>query len=193
MLTHRDPRPVTMDVFGLPSATMRGWSQVEAAYLKDALRGTSYDAVVLQYGTNEGNATNFDRDKYASGLAASLAGLRAVFPDAACLLIGPTDRGVRIRKPSARSRRTAKPQPPADLFKYARVHSEISLVQAEVGRRYNCASWDWQAFMGGPASIYSWVLSSPPKAARDLTHLTPAGYRQSAAGLAKALGWSAAE
>jgi hypothetical protein len=33
------------------------------------------------------------------------------------------------------------------------------------------------------------VLNTPPRAARDLTHLTPAGYRQSAAGLAKAIGW----
>jgi len=46
--------------------------------------------------------------------------------------------------------------------------------------------------MGGPASIYSWVLSTPPRAARDLTHLTPTGYRQSAAGLASALGWNGA-
>jgi hypothetical protein len=43
MLTHRDPRPVTMDVFGLPSATMRGWAQIDTAYMKDGLRGTSYD------------------------------------------------------------------------------------------------------------------------------------------------------
>src|SRR5262249_49235113 len=67
-LSNRDPRPVTMDVFGLPSATMRGWAQVDALYMKDALRGTSYDAVILEYGTNEGNAPNFDRDKYAAAL-----------------------------------------------------------------------------------------------------------------------------
>ena len=188
MLTHREPRPITMDVFGLPSATVRGWAQIESGYMKDALRGSSYDAVILQYGTNEGNDSKFDVDRYSSGLAEALAGLRSVFPDAACLLIGPTDRGVRIRKPSARSRRP--PPPPPDLLKFSRIHREITLAQAEVGKRYNCASWDWQAFMGGPASIYSWVLSTPPRAARDLTHLTPTGYRQSAAGLASALGWS---
>jgi hypothetical protein len=184
-----------MDVFGLPSATMRGWSQTDTGYLKDALRGTSYDAVILEYGTNEGNAPNFDRDKYASLLSGALEGFRAVFPDAACLLIGPTDRGVRIRKPSpSRSRRRpAKPAEPPDLLKFARVHHEIATVQAEVGKRYNCASWDWQAFMGGPASMYSWVLSNPPLAARDLTHLTPSGYRQSAGALARALGWESAE
>jgi hypothetical protein len=195
MLSNRDPRPVTMDVFGLPSATMRGWSQIDAAYMKDALRGTSYDAVMLEYGTNEGNATNFDRDRYAASLSSALENFRAVFPESACLLIGPTDRGVRIRKPSAsRSRRgPAKPQPPPDLLKYARVHRDITEVQAEVGRKYNCASWDWQAFMGGPASMYSWVLATPPRAAKDLTHLTPAGYRQSADAVARALGWETTE
>jgi hypothetical protein len=191
LLSNSDPRPVTMDVFGLPSATMRGWTQVDPLYMKDALRGTSYDAVILEYGTNEGNAPNFDRDKYAASLAGSLENLRAVFPDSACLLIGPTDRGVRIRKPttSRTRRRVTKPAPPPDLLKYARVHHEITEVQAEVGRKYNCASWDWQAFMGGPASMYSWVLSTPPLAARDLTHLTPTGYRQSADAVARALGW----
>ena len=188
MLTHRDPRPVTMNVFGLPSATVRGWGQIDTSYMKDALRGSSYDAVILQYGTNEGNDVKFDVERYSSGLATALEGLRAVFPDAACLLIGPTDRGVRIRKPSARSRRP--PPPPPDLMKYARIHREITQAQADVGKRYNCASWDWQAFMGGPASIYSWVLGTPPRAAGDLTHLTPTGYRQSAAGLATALGWN---
>jgi hypothetical protein len=187
MLTHRDPAPITMDVFGLPSATVRGWAQADPAYLTDALRGQTYDAVMLEYGTNEGNASNFTRESYAAGLTRALAGMRAVFPDAACLLIGPTDRGIRIRRPTAR--RGTKPLPPPDLLKYARVHREITEVQAEVGRRYDCASWDWQAFMGGPAGIYSWVLSAPPRAARDLTHLTPAGYRQSAAALARALGW----
>jgi hypothetical protein len=193
LLSNSEPRPVTMDVFGLPSATMRGWTQVDALYMKDALRGTSYDAVILEYGTNEGNASNFDRDKYAASLAGSLENLRAVFPDSACLLIGPTDRGVRIRKPTAsRSRRRpAKPQPAPDLLKYARVHHEITEVQGDVGRKYNCASWDWQAFMGGPASMYSWALSTPARAARDLTHLTPAGYRQSADAVARALGWDA--
>jgi hypothetical protein len=191
MLSNRDPRPVTMDVFGLPSATMRGWSQIDTTYVKDALQGTSYDAVILEYGTNEGNAPNFDRDKYASALSGALEGFRALFPDAGCLLIGPTDRGVRIRKPSASKsrKRPAKPPEPPDLLKFARVHQEITAVQAEVGKRYNCASWDWQAFMGGPASMYSWVLSTPPLAARDLTHLTPTGYRQSAGAVARALGW----
>jgi hypothetical protein len=193
LLSNREPRPVTMDVFGLPSATMRGWSQIDTAYMKDALRGASYDAVILEYGTNEGNARNFERDKYASALSGALEGFRAVFPEAACLLIGPTDRGVKIRKPSAsksRRRPTTPPEPP-DLLKFARVHREITEVQAEVGKRYNCASWDWQAFMGGPASMYSWVLSTPPLAARDLTHLTPTGYRQSAGAVARALGWEA--
>jgi hypothetical protein len=189
MLAHRDPAPITLDVFGLPSATVRGWAQADPAYLEDALRGQTYDAVMLQYGTNEGNASNFTRESYAAGLTRALEGMRAVFPDAACLLIGPTDRGVRVRRPAA-GRRTAKPLPPPDLLKFARVHREITEVQAEVGRHYGCASWDWQAFMGGPAGIYSWVLSTPPRAARDLTHLTPAGYRESAAALARALGWA---
>lgn len=190
MLTHRDDRPVTMNVFGLPSATMRGWAQTDAAYMKDALRGTTYDAVILEYGTNEGNDRDFDKVTYAAGLSAALQSMRAVFPDAACLLIGPTDRGIRIRKPApGRARRT--PAAPPDLLKYSRIHRDITEVQAEVGRRYRCSSWDWQAYMGGPGAAYRWALKTPALAARDLTHLNPGGYRQSAAALARALGWAA--
>ena len=190
MLTYQDPRPVTLDVFAFPSATVRGWAQIDVPFLKDSLRGTSYDAVILEYGTNEGNDIPFDRNKYAAVLSRALAAFRDVFPDSACLLLGPTDRGVQIsRAPARRLSRRRVRRPAVDWLRYSRIHHEISRVQAEIGPRYRCAAWDWQSFMGGPGSIYRWASSTPPLAAQDLTHLTPAGYRRSAAAVARVVGW----
>jgi lysophospholipase L1-like esterase len=182
-LEHAAPAQLTLDVFGLPSSTVRGFANADPAYLKASLAGADYDAIVLQYGTNEGNAASFDRARYAATLEKALENVRQVFPSASCLLVGPTDRGVLTR----RSRR--KTAPP-DLMKFANIHDEISQVQAEVGARYQCAFWDWQEFMGGAGGSYGWANVAPPLMSRDLTHLTSAGYRRTAAALAASLGWS---
>jgi len=180
-LDYREPSPVTIDVFGLPSATMTAWSNADLSYLKKSIDSDSYDAIVLEYGTNEGAVDRFDSAKYAALLTESLRNMRVVFPDSACLLMGPTDRGVRIPQ----GKRTGR----VDLLKYARIHREIARIQAQTGERFGCALWDWQRDMGGPGSMYRWARETPALAAADLIHLTPAGYRRTANALAQSLGW----
>ena len=181
-LDYTSPADVTIDVFGLPSATVNGWSNTDAAYLRQSLDSNAYDAIILEYGTNEGAVGRFDASKYAAMLGSSLRNVRLAFPDAACLLIGPTDRGVRV------------PQGPRkgsiDFLKYSRIHQEIARIQAGVGAKYRCELWDWQRSMGGTGSIYAWARATPALAAPDLIHLTPSGYRRSAAVLAQSIGWS---
>lgn len=178
-----DSRPaLAIDVFGIPSATAKGWANVDVDYFRRSIGDASYDAVVLEYGTNEGAAAKFDSERYTATLVSSLRNLRAVFPSSACVLMGPTDRGVRIPR---RARNRGK----IDLLRYSRTHQEITRIQREVGAGYNCAVWDWQAYMGGAGAIYRWALRKPPLASSDLIHLTLAGYRQSAVALLNSLGW----
>jgi lysophospholipase L1-like esterase len=181
-LDYVTPAEVTIDVFGLPSATVNGWSNADPAYMRQSLDANAYDAIVLEYGTNEGAVGRFDAAKYGAMLASSLRNVRLVFPDSACLLMGPTDRGVRI------------PQGPRkgsiDFLKYSHIHQEIARIQGSVGAKFGCALWDWQRAMGGTGSIYAWARVTPPLAAPDLIHLTLAGYRRSAAALAQSLGWT---
>ena len=172
---------VTIDVFGLPSATVNGWSNADAAFLRRSIDPGGYDAIILEYGTNEGAVGRFDASKYAAMLTSSLRNVREVFPDAACLMMGPTDRGVRIPQGPRRG--------PADLLQYSRIHQQITRIQGDVGKRFGCAVWDWQRAMGGTGSIYSWARATPALAAPDLIHLTLAGYRRTAAALAQSLGW----
>ena len=180
-LQYVDPPAVTIDVFGLPSATVKGWSNVDVAYLKRSIADVGYDAVILEYGTNEGAVERFNPSAYAATLGASLKNVRQVLPDASCVLMGPTDRGTRI--PSRRK------DGRLDLMYYPRVHQQITRIQSDVGENFGCTVWDWQKFMGGPGSIYRWARETPPLAAPDLIHLTQPGYRRTASGLAQSFGW----
>src|SRR5262249_42849395 len=64
LLDWKDAPLVTFDVFGIPSSTARGWANADPAAIASALHGETYDAVALEYGTNEGSAGVFDREKY---------------------------------------------------------------------------------------------------------------------------------
>ena len=176
ILDHIAPPALTLDVFGIPSATVRGWANADPDYLQQTLHGVHYDGVMLEYGTNEGNARDFNRAQYAALLTEALTHMRQVFPAASCLLIGPPDRGVL----SARR---------ADLLRFAHTHQLIEATQREVGRRFGCAVWNWQDLMGGPGGNYGWFYAAPPLMGHDLTHLSAAGYEQTGQALARSLGW----
>jgi hypothetical protein len=181
-VVYDEAAPMTIDVFGIPSATVKGWSNADLSYLKASLRPDAYDAIILEYGTNEGAVDRFDPSRYAALLGASLRSMRHVFPNAACVLMGPTDRGVRVS-----THRAGK----VDLLKYSRIHQQITRIQSDIGGDFGCVVWDWQRYMGGNGSIYRWARETPSLAAADLIHLTPLGYRRTAAALAQSLGWPA--
>lgn len=189
-----------LDVFGIPGATARAWKVLEPAYLKSHYSSYDYDLVILEYGTNEGADRHFDAASYRASLSASLSGMRSAFPTSQCLLIGPTDRGTKVKKRvvtdskkkkgghsvnakgSKPAKKEAKSQGPsrAELLKYAVVHAQISDVQRSVAKEFGCAFWDWQAAMGGAGGAYKWLFRSPPLMAKDLIHLTKPGYQESA-------------
>jgi hypothetical protein len=193
ILDHAVEPAVTFDVFGLPSSMATGWANADPGFLAAALHGVDYDAVILEYGTNEANAAHFDRDRYTASLTRTLTNLRQVFPAASCLLIGPPDRGVLVvkAKPVARhGRRRRHRAKPVDLLRYSRIVQTVAEVQAEVAPRFGCAVWDWQQFMGGLGSVYGWAHHSPPLMGGDLTHMTAPGYRLTASAIAQSLGWT---
>ena len=181
ILEYEQPPLVTLDVFGLPSSTGRGWANADPASIASALRGESYDGVVLEYGTNDGAEADFDRRAYADGLAKTLTSMRAAFPKASCVLVGPPDRGVLLTKGGPLR---------ADFLKYAKIHAQIAAVQEKVGDRFGCVPWDWQGFMGGPGASYGWAHHNPVLMGSDLTHLTMEGYKRSGMALAVSLGWA---
>jgi len=170
---------LNFDTFGIPGATAHGWKAVDAEYLRKRGGGTDYNLVILEYGTNEGNNRGFDPDKYAADLRATLQNLRHAYPESPCVLIGPTDRGVLVKR-SRRKKNRRAPPPPANILKYSRIHQRIGNIQNTIAQEFSCSFWSWQDAMGGPGAAYRWLHRSPPLMARDLIHLTIPGYQLSA-------------
>jgi len=168
-----------LDTLGIPGATVRGWKALNTDYLKRTENNTAYDLVILEYGTNEGNDKNLDLAKYATDLRASLKNLRQVYPDSLCVLIGPTDRGVLVKRTSRQETQYSE-TPPNNLLHYAQVHHKLGTIQAAIGKEYSCEYWSWQNAMGGEGGAYLWLRHTPSLITRDLTHLSTSGYQLSA-------------
>jgi len=146
---------VILDVFSIPGATAKGWRVVSPANLRreDPLHG--YDVVILQSGTNESLDPDFKVGLYEQQIRASLTQLKAAYPRARCILIGPPD--------AQRSSNTLR---------------LINDSQYRLAAAQGCAHWHWQKAMGGPGAAQRWRAKGWMQA--DLLHLTPEGYAQSA-------------
>jgi lysophospholipase L1-like esterase len=92
-------------------------------------------------------------------MSASLTRLKATYPRARCILIGPPD-----------------------AQKSAKTLRLINDSQSRVARAKGCTHWNWQKAMGGPGAAQRWLTKGLMQA--DLLHLTPEGYAQSARSLA---------
>lgn len=201
-------RPFVLDVFGYPGATVASWKSANLDYLKAWFAQRPYQIVMLEFGTNEGNVKPFDLSTYRKTLIESVANMKTVFPAAACILIGPGDRGVLVRRSanvrkkgskkgtarnaSARRGKKALPLPAVDLYEYSAIHAAIGRVQAEVAMEAGCLAWSMQDAMGGPGRAYAWAQQSPALMSKDLIHFTVAGYRRLAREFAADMGWTAA-
>lgn len=206
-----EPSPAVrlqFDVFAFPGATARSWQQADMGYLAQWFADNPYQLVALAFGTNEGSQKNFDAITYEDGLAQAVRNLRTVFPQAQCLLIGPGDRGVLVRRSSlnkvkkkgkapakkskAAVRQAAPPKRPPErvLLQYASIHQKISDIQTRVAAQWGCSAWSMLNAMGGQASSYLWAARKPPLMAPDLIHFTPAGYKQLADMFSKDFGWT---
>ena len=210
-LNYRQAPAATLDSFGIPGATVRAWQQLDPVYFSEYFKDRKYDLVMLEYGTNEGNAAPFDAVGYAKTLEQSLKNLRQVFPKSECLLIAPGDRGVliprsrKVKKPNKNKSAYAKKDKDGqkikprdrvtyeysavDLLRFSAIHEKISTIQKDVGGRYSCKVWSMQTAMGGQGSSYAWLLANPALMSKDLTHFTIKGYQRLAQELASSLGW----
>ena len=153
-----DAARIVLDTMSVPGGLLRAWSQVDPARAAGA---PDYDLILLQYGTNEGAAPAFDATRYAGYLRTHLARVRALHPEARCILIGPPDRGMTG---------------PGDPLKYAAIHRSIATAQRRVGAEFHCGFWDWQGETGGPGTAVRWAQARPPLMQPDLTHMTARGY-----------------
>jgi lysophospholipase L1-like esterase len=144
---------------GLNSARAATLLALEPGHFREQLRTRRASLVVLSFGTNEATDDLEPPAAYRAGLKKVLAAVREGAPEASCLVTAPPDRARKAR----RGRRGGTL---AGLPGLVRVQQEVAL---EAG----CAFFDTFTAMGGPGTIVQWARQG--LAARDLTHLSPAG------------------
>ncbi|QNB00857.1 GDSL-type esterase/lipase family protein [Massilia sp. Se16.2.3] len=215
-LASAQSKPYVLDVFGYPGATAASWRSANQDYLRAWFAQRQYQLVMLEFGTNEGNVKPFDLAAYRKMLTESVRNMKATFPTAACVLIGPGDRGVLVprslnvrrkgagadrkagkkagkkaaRIAAAKGAKSGRKRAAVDLFQYSTIHAAINRVQAEVAQDAGCLAWSMQDAMGGPGRAYGWAQQSPALMSKDLIHFTVAGYRRLAQEFAKDMGWT---
>jgi len=130
--------------------------------------------VVLAYGTN---ATGDKRDpiaSYEARIERVVQRVRSTTPEASCLLIGPSDRPVKVKPPEGEEWPEDEPR---QFYARARQPALIA-AQKRVAFRHGCGYWDMAAAMGGSMSMLRWAHSEPRLGARDYVHLTRDGYER---------------
>ncbi len=157
---------VVVDSLGIRGRMARTWLSWDLRLVAPGIRAVAPDLVVLAYGTNEAADTDYRMDRYREDLARVLTVVRQSEPGAACVLIGPSDRAVKLTEGRA--------------WRVWGRTAQVAQVQREVALASGCAFWDWQQASGGPGSMVAWRLHDPPLGGKDLIHFTPAGYVESA-------------
>lgn len=152
---------VIVDTLGIPGARAKFHLAWDEALYAEQLKRLSPDLFVLAYGTNEANDDDLSLADYQSSLKQTLTRIKALAPQASCLLIGPTDHPLRLEDG------TLAPRP---------LQAQINDVQRELANEHGCAFVDVIAAMGGPLSMLQLVKQDPPLAKHDQIHLTRQGY-----------------
>ncbi|NOY26150.1 MAG: hypothetical protein GXP62_09790, partial [Oligoflexia bacterium] len=161
----REGPGVLVDAIGIRGRTARTWLQWDEDLSTRAIASLAPDMIVLAYGTNEANDLALSPDLYRDELRAVLGIVRHASPDAACVLVGPSDRGKKVSR---------------DTYVVWDRTQPIAQVQRQVAPEFGCVFWDWQQATGGPGSQIAWSLMNPRLAARDQIHFSAAGYEWSA-------------
>jgi lysophospholipase L1-like esterase len=165
-IERQDAAGFVLDTAGIDGArleTALAWN--ESSFVAEVARRAP-ELAVIAYGTNE----SFDKLRvanYEAHLAALVGRVRAGAPGASCLVLGPTDA-------------------PLGEGSVPRV-AEVGQVLGKASARLGCAFVSLQQLMGGEGSFARGMKNKPRLAQLDRLHLTPKGYQELGAALAKLL------
>lgn len=159
----RDAPGVIVDAMGVKGKTAKTWLSWDRDMAAQGLLTLDPDLVVLAYGTNEAADTGYTMDEYRQDLRQVLFELRRVLPDRPCVLIGPSDRAVKVN---------------STTYAVWDRSDDVASVQRELAPQYGCTFWDLQQASGGEGSMIAWRLHDPPLAAADLIHFSQKGYEK---------------
>ncbi len=118
-----------------------------------------YDLIIFQYGINVANNKNTDYSWYERQMLANLRYMKAAFPDADFLMIGCSDRAVKIKG------------------EYATLKGIEPLIetQKKLARQTGSGFLNLYEIMGGSGSMKAWVNADTSLANKDYTHFNHKG------------------
>jgi lysophospholipase L1-like esterase len=171
VLMERSQPGVIVDSLGLRGMRASVQLHWDQALWQHQIQQRRPDLVILAYGTNEAGDTNIPIARYEGQLTRVLQRFKDAVPRSSCVLVGPTDRPIKVRRKITHRPRT----------------DAVIAVQKRVSRAFGCGFWDSAAAMGGALSIVKWARAEPRLAGKDLIHLTGRGYRLLAESFSNAL------
>jgi lysophospholipase L1-like esterase len=166
----RDVPGVILDSLGIVGARTKRLLRADRTALAEAVRARRPTLVVMGFGANEASDAYEGDAAYAATVREALRTLRAGAGQAACLVVGPSDQ--------------AGPASAANPRTYPGLPRRVA-VQRQVAGEEGCAFFDTFAAMGGAGSVVRWRRAG--LAARDLRHLSAAGYARIARWLEAAI------
>lgn len=158
----RETPGVIVDTLGINGARARYHLKWNDTLYREHLRRRQPDLVVLAYGTNE-SGDEVPIERYEARVRRVMERVRETVPSASCLLVGPSDRPVRLDDGTFEDR--------------PRTH-ELIEAQHRVAVELGCGFFDLVAFSGGPLSMVEWAAADPSYGAGDHVHYTWRGYQR---------------
>ena len=155
-----DALGITFDSLGMNGARATTPLASDETNFGEQLARVAPALAILAYGTNEAGDSVTTPEEHGVAIRSLAERLRKGAPSASCIVLGAPDR---------------------DAWGRGGAHTlpklvEILAAQREAADAAGCAFYDQFAAMGSGGAIARWSSESPPRAQRDLVHLTRAGY-----------------
>ena len=158
--------PDGVQVHNIPMRGSSGtlFSRLHKKHFKAYMQNWDVGMVILQYG---GNAAPYISDstlaeRYGKRFGRQVKYIRSVLPEAAVLVIGPSDMGQTLD-----STKLSYP-----------MLGNIRTAMRDATIKEGGLFWDLSDVMGGPGTMEAWASAQPQLAAPDLVHFTPKGARK---------------
>lgn len=158
---------LVLDSMGINGQRLAGWRAWDSGAMRAWAERRPWEVMVLEYGSNDGARAGLTPEGFRQEADSAIRAARLLQPEAACLIIGPSDRGWRSRDPADPA--TVLP----DQYVVWQSHRWINDVLRDLAPQHGCLSWSLQEAMGGEGSMLGWYrarLLQP-----DLIHFTLEG------------------
>ena len=152
---------VAMDNVPFRGSSGTFFSTLDSTVMSCMFQQLNTRLILLEFGGNMMPVMKSDKvvADYKAKMAAQIAYLRAVCPEAKIILIGPADMSTKVK---------------GKLQTYPYL-VEVTEALKAAALENGVAFWNMFEVMGGENSMKSWVTSKPALAAPDYIHFTPRG------------------